>query len=108
MHFIFLLLQRGYRYNLSIRHRQQLYDLESKSSSASASDPMFYFQCSVIKRESASTVSPPVFDSMSLLPESNGPRAPTSYHACITEEQMWKAMELTVLCTEYGNTIFYS
>lgn len=105
----FLKQVRGLRYQLGKTQRRVI-DLTartartSKSKSASdvtGVDPMYFFNCVTVDTESASLTSSPACSSRSPC-FSNLSRPGTSYHVCISEEQMWKAMEIVVLCSEFG------
>ena len=64
-------------------------------------DPLYFFNCAAVETESRSTISSDI-SSPTLPCSSTMSRPMTSYHVTISEEQMWKATELAVLCCEYG------
>ncbi|XP_052286288.1 uncharacterized protein LOC127881994 isoform X1 [Dreissena polymorpha] len=101
---LFLKQVRGERYQLSRRRRRQVDMGNSRSKSALEKenvDPFFFFQCQTHSagstRTGSSYLASPTFRFGSATS-----RPATSYNVCISEEQLWKAMELAVLCCEYG------
>ncbi|XP_052818181.1 uncharacterized protein LOC128244204 [Mya arenaria] len=95
----FLNQVRGKRYQLSVRklrHMDKVVKKTHGSYEADDADPLFFFQCNTVDTASAASANSPTPSTTPLS------RPGTSYNMSISQEQMWKAMELTVLCSEYG------
>ena len=94
--------QRGDRCQLNSRQRRAIDKMSisrAKSARSSADvDPEYFFNCVTLGTDS----SPPSFESPTMHRDSVTPRPESSYQVKITGEQTLKAMELTVLCREYG------
>ncbi|XP_053401944.1 regulator of G-protein signaling protein-like [Mercenaria mercenaria] len=100
----FLKQVRGKRCNLNKKQLQAIDQAAKNTRLKSASDaadvdPEYFFNC--VTLETASSATSPVF-SPTVSYGSAISRPETSYNMSITREQMLKAMELTVLCSQYG------
>lgn len=100
-------LQRDHRYHLHINQGPALDKATKTSRSRSAKnsvsvDPLSFSKCSTPEAESTSSAKTTYFSPT--MPCGSAMSSPgQSYHVWITEEHVWKAMEIAVLCNEYGN-----
>lgn len=102
---IMLCFQRGKRYRIL---SSQQTDSVSPTKQAKFTPPqsknenLFAFKCNTVGRESVPTAN---LSSLMFSPyaiEHPGILANIAFASTITEDQSWKAMELAILCAEYG------
>ncbi|XP_053401949.1 regulator of G-protein signaling protein-like [Mercenaria mercenaria] len=95
----FLKQVRGQRNQLDRKQRRAIDKAAKISKSKFDVDPLYFFNC--VTLDADSEISSPLSPFSPTMPCDSAISA-TSYRVSITEEQMWKAMEIAVLCSEYG------